>query len=392
MILFVVYLKNSYSFAHTQTMDNIKFYLFYLDSIFSGYPFIIRTTVILVMLLLTLYVIAMLKILIAERTRNMALKRQEKISETYKSKLISVLLTAKDMSFYEVKDILNPNDNDFKNWEKKYLTYLIVGIKNNPALNENNYKHVLEIFPVTSFWEKKILQNDVSENKNALRILDQIKEGVSGSFFTKKINSNDATLRKHIKSEYLKYASNDAFKFLENNFDIDFNALDAVRLHDSLKERNAIRPLPLLSKWLKNSDNQDFQTFIIREIGYFNQRETAPFLIQMFKTSNSDLVKSEISNTLGVLNYEEAVDELAEEYPYYNTVVQESIIDMMGNIKSKNSFEFLKKIYPETQNGETMIKVIKNMYKIDKQKTNAFVKKSTNSDFDKETLAYIQNL
>lgn len=373
-------------------MDTIKFYLYYLDSIFIGYPFIIRTTVILVMLLVTLYVIAMLKIITTERTRNKSLKRQEKISETYKSKLISVLLTAKDMSFYEVKDILNPNDNDFKNWEKKYLTYLIIGIKNNPAFNKNNYKHVLGIFPVTGYWEKKILQNNVSENKNALRILDQIKEGVSGSFFTKKINSNDATLRKHIKSKYLKYASNDAFKFLENNFDKDFNALDAVRLHDSLKERNAIRPLPLLTKWLKNSDNQDFQTFIIREIGYFNQRETAPFLIEMFKTSNSDLVKSEISNTLGVLNYEEAVDELAEEYHYKNTVVQESIIDMMGNIKSKNSFEFLKKIYPETQNGETMIKVIKNMYKIDKQKTNAFVKKSTTSDFEKEALVYIQNI
>ena len=159
-----------------------------------------------------------------------------------------------------------------------------------------------------------------------------------------------------------------------------------------MKERDAIRPLPLLTKWLKNSDNQDFQTFIIREIGYFNQRETAPFLIQMFKTSNSDLVKSEISNTLGILNYEEAVDELAEEYPYNNTVVQEAIIDMMGKIKSKESFEFLKKIYPETQNGETMIKIIKNMYKIDKRKTNAFVKKSTTSDFENEALAYIQNL
>ncbi len=53
---------------------------------------------------------------------------------------------------------------------------------------------------------------------------------------------------------------------------------------------------------------------------------------------------------------------------------------------------FLKKIYPETQNGETMIKIIKNMYKIDKRKTNAFVKKSTTSDFENEALAYIQNL
>ncbi|MFN3272801.1 MAG: hypothetical protein ACK40Y_09705 [Cloacibacterium caeni] len=129
-----------------------------------------------------------------ERTRNINLKRQEKISETYKSKLISVLLTAKDMSFYEVKDILNPNDNTLKNWEKKYLTYLIVDIKNNPAFNENNYKHVLEIFSITSFWEKKILEDDVSENDNALRTLDQIKEGVSGSFFTKKINTDNVVM------------------------------------------------------------------------------------------------------------------------------------------------------------------------------------------------------
>ena len=78
-------------------MDTIKFYLYYLDSIFVGYPFIIRTTVTLVMLLITLYVIAMLKILITERRRNREINRQEKISETYKSKLMSVLLTDKDM-------------------------------------------------------------------------------------------------------------------------------------------------------------------------------------------------------------------------------------------------------------------------------------------------------
>ncbi len=149
----------------------------------------------------------MLKILISERTRNKSLKRQEKISETYKSKLISVLLTDKDMSFYEVKDILNPNDNAFKNWEKKYLTYLIVDIKDNPCLNQNNYKHVLEIFPVTSFWEKKILQDDVSENKNALRTLDQIKRGNFGKFLYQKNKLQRLPLRKHIKSEYLKYAS-----------------------------------------------------------------------------------------------------------------------------------------------------------------------------------------
>jgi hypothetical protein len=68
---------------------------------------------------------------------------------------MSVLLTDKDMSYYEVKDIVNPNDHVFKNWEKEYLTFLIVEIKENPSLNENNYRHILGIFLVTEFWEKK---------------------------------------------------------------------------------------------------------------------------------------------------------------------------------------------------------------------------------------------
>ena len=59
----------------------------------------------------------------------------------------------------------------------------------------------------------------------------------------------------------------------------------------------------------------------------------------------------------------------------------------------ENACETLfKKIYPETQNGETMIKIIKNMYKTDMHKTNTFMKNSTTSDFEKEALAYIRNI
>ena len=64
----------------------------------------------------------------------------------------------------------------------------------------------------------------------------------------------------------------------------------------------------------------------------------------------------------------------------------------MRKIKSKKKKNKKKKIYPETQNGETMIKIIKNMYKTDMHKTNTFMKNSTTSDFEKEALAYIRNI
>ncbi len=376
--------------TQTQVMDTIKFYLYYLDSIFIGYPLVIRMTVSLIMLLISLYVIAMVRIVITVRRRKRDNARCENIRERYEEKLQTVLLTEQKMSFYEVKDLLDPNNTVFKNWEKRYITDLIIQLKEKPSFNDHNYTHLLEIFSLQEFWEKKLQKDNLSESKNALRILDQIREGISGSLFSKKINSNEATLRKHIKSEHLKYASNDAFKFLENNFDKDFNALDAVRLHDSLKERNSVRPLPLLTKWLKNSNKESFQSFIIKEIGYFEQKTAAPYLLEFFKTTDSGSVKAEIAHTLGVLKYEEAIPIMAEEYSYNPTVVQEAIIDMMGELRTKEAFDFLKEIYPQTQNNETVIKIIKNLYKIDKRKTTVFIQKSTPTSFEKETLAYIK--
>gem|GEM_PF-446824 len=388
---FVANNKISYTFVTTQMMDTIKFYLYYLDSLFIGYPFVIRMTVSLIMLLISLYVIAMIRIVVTVRKRKRDNARRENISERFGEKLRTVLLTEQEMSFFEAKDLLNPNDTVLKNWEIRYITDLVIQLKEKPSFNDHNYTHLLEIFPLLEFWEKKFQKDDIGANKKALRIMAQIKEGISGSLFTKKINSNEASLRKHVKSEYLKYASNDAFKFLENNFDKDFNGLDGVRLHESLKERDAARPLPLLTKWLKNSEKESYQSFIIKEIGYFEQKAAAPYLVEFFKETDSVEVKSEIANTLGLLKYEDAISLLAQEYPYQNTVVQEAIIDMMGEMRTKKAFDFLKEIYPQTQNNETVIKIIKNLYKIDKRKTNTFIQKSAPTSFEKETLAYIKH-
>lgn len=372
-------------------MDTIKFYLYYLDSLFIGYPFVIRMTVSLIMLLISLYLIAMIRIVVTVRKRKRDNARRENISERFGEKLRTVLLTKQKMSFFEIKDLLNPHDTVFKNWEKRYITDLVIQSKEKPSFNDHNYTHLLEIFPLLEFWEKKLQKDNLGESKNAIRILDQIREGITGSLFSKKINSNEPSLRKHVKSEYLKYASNDAFKFLENNFDKDFNGLDGVRLHDSLKERDAARPLPLLTKWLKNSEKESYQSFIIKEIGYFEQKAAAPYLVEFFKTTDSVLVKAEIANTLGILKYEEATTVMAEEYPYNTTLVQEAIIDMMGELRTKKAFDFLKEIYPQTQNNETVIKIIKNLYKIDKRKTHTFIQKSAPTSFEKETLAYIKH-
>src|SRR5690606_39354073 len=113
----------------------------------------------------------------------------------------TVLLTEQEMSFFEIKDLLNPNDTVFKNWEKRYITDLVIQLKEKPSFNDHNYTHLLEIFPLLEFWEKKLQKDNLGESKNAIRILYYIRQEITRSLFSKIINYNEASIRIHVKSK-----------------------------------------------------------------------------------------------------------------------------------------------------------------------------------------------
>jgi hypothetical protein len=337
-----------------------------------------------------LYFYTIIKILTTIVKRKRKEKRNRFVLAKYKSPFEDVLLNKNDLREDEVEALLGVKNIFLKEYEKKHLTYLLIEITKDNEVNAKNYKTLVDLLSLVEMWEKKMQKSSFRENKEALRVLAAVNHVSNSSFISQKLNDSNDSLRKHIKSEYVKVAINDPFKVLEDNFDKDFNELDGIRLHEALKNKAETYALPILTKWLQNTENDAYQCFIIKEISYFNQRVAAPFLLDLFKRSSSSDVKIQIVNTLGDLKYHQAIPLLKDEYHYSSTLVQDAIIGMIGDVGTAEAFRVLKDIYLETHSREAMIRILKNMYHIDKVRTKSIVdaKGVITNKFEEDILKY----
>lgn len=258
-------------------------------------------------------------------------------------------------------------------------------------LNKNNYRETLKAFNLPSFWEEQLLNTKMKDKGLALRILDEMSDDASSIAISNKAGSHNNHLRKHAKSIFMKFDSNDAFKFLEDDFDQDFNSLDEVRIHDALKEKSKIMPLPQLIRWVNTAKNDYFKTFLIREIGLFKQIESAEQLITIYKESDSNMIKAQTAMTLGMLDYKKAIPILVNNFDYNKQEVQDAVIYAMGKFGGYDALDFLEKIYHQTHNKETLINIIQNIYQIDKTRM-VFTKLKNNNttSFEKSIFDYIE--
>ncbi|MHC5202732.1 hypothetical protein ACYSNV_11125 [Myroides sp. LJL119] len=111
-------------------MDTITYYFYYLSSHFYGYAPIIRVTVILIMLMGILYFISWLKIFrVAYKLRQQD-DRRTKIEKRFKDPLKKILFSEDYLDGKQIEKDLGLDSNKMKNWEKAYITELIVKLVN----------------------------------------------------------------------------------------------------------------------------------------------------------------------------------------------------------------------------------------------------------------------
>lgn len=260
-------------------------------------------------------------------------------------------------------------------------------------LNLNNYRSTLKVLMLPEFWEGQLTSGARRSQGEALRNLEYMSDDALSSTISKQATAGRKNIRKHAKSIFIRFDSYDAFKFLEDDFDRDFNALDEVRLHNSLKEKAKTRELPNLIRWVVNAKNNEYKAFLIKEIGYFNQKDNAPQLLEIFRETDSYIVKSEIIRTLGLLDYKPAIPHFIREYDYSHQKVQDEIIEAMGLMGGTEALEFLEKIYYQTHNKETLIHIIRNIYILEQElghPTFNKLKDRSESDFEKSVFAFVQ--
>ena len=357
-------------------MDTIKFYFDYIDSQFYGFSPIIRLTAFVVVLLIILYVLSLLRLLFINRVIRKRNKSWKNIKERFEVDLRNIFYSSKTLYIEEIKEQLSLKSDEFKHRnQKNQLTDLFILLKNeetptNP-LNRENYEGALVLFALEKHWIKEISSNKLERIKQALNILTDLVGEVSAGTVAPLLYHRNKNIRKLARSEYIKYESEDVFRFMEEeNFDKNFNRLDEIRIHASLKQKSLEHPLPLFNRWIKNTTNDNYKCFLIREVGFFNQIKSAPFLLDIFRETENHKIKAEIANTFGVLKYEEALPELYSQFYSSRLVVQNSIINAIGMIRKKESLDFLKSIYRNDAYNEEMKmnirRVIKNYDGMDK--------------------------
>lgn len=354
-------------------MDRFKFYFYYLDSQFIGFPLIIRITIIVVMLLLVLYLLTIFKIIFIGVHEKKEIKRKEKIRSQYEIKLKEIIYSSRILFKEDIQRTLGYSSKNKqalnKKWQKEIITNLLLFLKNEHQQDENmfnqhNFSILLELFNIHLFWEKRANSSDKSQNVRALRKLDDIEVGVSGLAVSRQIHNRDGNLRKLAKVEYLKFNKNEAFKFLDESFDKQFNNLDGLRIHTILKAKRKI--LPPFTRWIQIAKDENYKCFLINECALFHQIETAPYLLELYQQTDSSKIKIQIAKALGILNIQQAVPILIKDFNYVNLDLQNAIINTVGNFRTQEALDFLTKVHDTVYSNETIINIVQGIYKIDK--------------------------
>ncbi len=348
----------------------MNYFIYYLESIFAGYSPMIRITVSVVFILITLYIVALSAFGIVAVRRKRRNRRKDQVDKKYRENLKEIFFTNENLSFESIAEKLDVSENDLKHkWFKEIITDTIIALRRTETednkLNRGNYNSVLVLFDLEQFWSNEILARSTSRKTNALRKLESLTNELSSSVVSSLLYHSHCDLRKLARSEFIKFESDNAYMFMEEaDFDKAMNRFDAIRVHESLKRIHEKQGhLPQLTQWIKNTKNDKYTCFVIREIGFFSQKESAPYLIELLKQTKSVDIRREIVNTLGTLRYEPALPLLISEFPSSDIQTQNRIIMAIGKIGKEGSCSFLKEIYPYAYNGEmekNIIDAIKN--------------------------------
>lgn len=257
--------------------------------------------------------------------------------------------------------------------------------------NINNYNEIIKAFDLSTYWESKLKCKTYKENERTLRVLDELGAIVQGTALSHKLHAENKNVRKHAKSIFMNLSSPNSFKFLENDFDRDLNALDKMRIHKSLVNKAVEKPLPLLMRWVNIANNERYKAYLIREIAFFEQTASASQLIELYQTTTSVLVKNSIIKTIGELSYTEAIPVFISDFDYVNLAKQNSIIDTLGKLGGSQSLSFLAELYAKTSSKERLVKLLQHIYQLDEVGTIYLkIKETAKTEFEQKAVAYIE--
>ncbi|SEG25799.1 hypothetical protein SAMN05421877_10673 [Sphingobacterium lactis] len=143
--------------------------------------------------------------------------------------------------------------------------------------------------------------------------------------------------------------SQEVFNFLDGGFDHSFCELDQEILQQFFSSKAANGTLPLLTRWVRISENRDFRIFIIQQIARFKQVGCSYILMQILLKEQDIVVKVEIIKTLAHIQYDRVVLQFIKIFQQEAINIQQELIKAIIKLKSEIGIRFLTKYYEESQ-------------------------------------------
>lgn len=345
----------------------IRYYIYYIYYSFLGFPFVVRTAVLGVIVYTPFLLYAFYTIIISRRRSAKKVKLKKEINNKYREKIEHFISSEKIYSMEDIGSSLACKVNKLSPKMKRLITNTILELRNyTSGINNANYLKIIEYFDLFQFWEGKLKYGSTATKKKALRKLDDLGIEVPGAVITPLTYNRNPFLRKRARSYYLYFSKNDPYKFFDEEFDKTFNDWDIVEVHRTLIRRSK-DGLPNLSQWLKNSNNSKFKCFIVDEIRFFRQKESAYYLLDIVKTDDDIELVRHCVQALGDINYTKAEEELITDHALQPLAIQQSIIETIGKFNTGNALGFLKDAYWNAHDTETRKYALRAIYNYGKE-------------------------
>ncbi|MHB0755865.1 HEAT repeat domain-containing protein [Polaribacter sp. M15] len=227
---------------------------------------------------------------------------------------------------------------------------ILVDFKNDDRESEK-YPLIISALGIVEHLERKFDSRSNSEKIDAFQEAFVLDLNKFDSKILRYAYSKNKMIRSEARNSHLALSSNDPYRFFDE-FDRNLSKWDEIELMQYLQLQKERGNLEGLGKWINYSKNDSLVVFLIKMVGYFQQKGIDEILIEKLEDDN-ELVRAEAILTLGELNITETEQELIDRYYTEPEICQVAIIKTIKKFNTGKSLNFLESVFQDSNNIDT---------------------------------------
>mgnify|MGYP006123373733 CR=1 FL=1 len=327
-------------------MSFVEWFLSFVYKI-KTFPLIIQLTVVLTMVFIIATFSLVITIYTIRRKHNRLQKKLKRSVPEIKSLFEDVLFTDKKIS---EKDVSDKFENIVGNVNKGSLDIavdVLVEFKNENKESER-YSFLIKALKIVDHLERKFDSRSNSEKMDAFQQAFVLNLNKFDSKVLHYAYSKNSRIRTEARNSHLALSSNDSYRFFDE-FEGNLTKWDEIELMQYLKLQNTRGNLEGLGKWINYSKNDSLVVFLIKMVGFFEQKGIDDILLEKLEDTN-EKVRAEAIFTIGALNLKETEQTLIDRFYTEPEICQVAIVKTIKKFNSGKALRFLEEIFNESNN------------------------------------------